>query len=394
MPFQPVAIPLTELGENEYVRMDGKPTGFSGGLYPNGSNLRPAGHEAAGLELSRQIQPLTVDGQVDEIKGRILFISIGMSNTASEFEAFIRLAHQKTQLNPQLVLINGALPNQIAERWANPEGIAWQELDRRITTYGYSPQQVQVAWVKLTNTGGGDFPQKAVALEADLQVIVQHLKDKFPNLKMIFLSSRTRSYTHWRGLSPEPLAYETGFAVKWLIEKQIQGDPELNFDPKRGKVRSAFLSWGPYLWADGEKPREDGFRWLASDLAADCTHPSSAGAQKIAQKLWEFFSTDTISRDWFLWSASVSTPTAIMKMSQSAIVPSPVDSTSPEVKAESTPVIIGLTSSNPVMGATPANSSQNREELPDNSFSLEAGIILLLAMGGISAAWWLRRGKK
>ncbi len=203
MPFQPVAVPLTELGENEYVRMDGTPTDFSGGLYPNGSNLRPDRHEAAGLELSHQIQPLTVDGQVDENNGRILFISIGMSNTASEFETFIRLAQQLTQLNPQLVLINGALPNQVAERWTSREGIAWQELDRRITAYGYSPQQVQVAWVKLTNTGGGNFPQKALALESDLQAIVQHLKEKFPNLKMIFLSSRTRSYTYWRGLSPE-----------------------------------------------------------------------------------------------------------------------------------------------------------------------------------------------
>jgi len=394
MPFQPVAVPLTELGENEYVRMDGTPTDFSGGLYPNGSNLRPDRHEAAGLELSHQIQPLTVDGQVDENNGRILFISIGMSNTASEFETFIRLAQQLTQLNPQLVLINGALPNQVAERWTSREGIAWQELDRRITAYGYSPQQVQVAWVKLTNTGGGNFPQKALALESDLQAIVQHLKEKFPNLKMIFLSSRTRSYTYWRGLSPEPLAYETGFAVKWLIEKQIQGDPELNFDPKRGKVRAAFLSWGPYLWADGENPREDGFRWLASDLAADCTHPSSAGAQKIAQKLWEFFSTDPISRDWFLSSGSVSTPTAISKVSQPAIIPQPLDSSTPEVTAESTPVFPGLPSPSPVLGAASASSSLNKEGMPHNSISLEAGIILLAALGGISAVWWLWRGKK
>lgn len=394
MPFQPVAVPLTELGENEYVRMDGMPTGFSGGLYPNGSNLRPDQHEAAGLELSHQIQPLTVDGQVNENNGRILFISIGMSNTASEFETFIRLAQQQTELNPQLVLINGALPNQIAERWANPEGIAWQELDRRITTYGYSPQQVQIAWVKLTNTGGGNFPQKALALEADLQVIVQHLKEKFPNLKMIFLSSRTRSYTYWRGLSPEPLAYETGFAVKWLIEKQIQGDPELNFDPKRGEVRAAFLSWGPYLWADGENPREDGFRWLTSDLAADCTHPSSAGAQKIAHKLWEFFSTDSISRDWFLSSGAVATPTAISKVSQPAIMRQPLDSSTPKVTAESTPVFLGLPTASPVMQATITSSSQIREGVTDNSFSLKAGIIFLLAVGGISAVWWLMRGKK
>jgi len=111
-------------GGDAYVRMDGQATGFRGGLYPNGSNKRPAQHEAAGLDLSRQIQPLATDGRVDDQNGRILFISIGMSNTATEFGAFSRLAEQKAELNPKVVLLNGALPNQIAERWSNPEGIA------------------------------------------------------------------------------------------------------------------------------------------------------------------------------------------------------------------------------------------------------------------------------
>lgn len=389
MPFQPVAAPLTELGNTEYRRMDGRSTGFTGGLYPNGSNSRPARHEAAGLELSRQIQPLTKDGQVDKENGRILVISIGMSNTATEFGAFTRLAQQKVELNPRVVLLNGALPNQVAERWANPKGIAWQELDRRITGYGFSPQQVQVAWVKLTNTGGGDFPQKALALQADLQAIVQHLNDQFPNLKLVFLSSRTRSYTYWRGLSPEPLAYETGFAVKWLIEKQIEGDSELNFDPKQGKVRAAHLSWGPYLWADGENPREDGFLWTGSDLTNDCTHPSPAGAEKIAQQLWEFFSADTLTRDWFLLSAK-----AEVEIHTSSPVRMTTPSITPQISPEKTRAILLNPYVPPVTSFAPTEAGKERNPM-ENSSSLEAGMILLAALVGIGAVWgWLHGRKK
>jgi hypothetical protein len=102
----------------------------------------------------------------------------------------------------------------------------------------------------------------------------------------------------WRALSPEPDAYETGFSVKWLIAGQINGDADLNYDPARGAVVAPYLSWGPYLWADGQNRRSDGFRWLASDLAEDCVHPSAAGTTKVANLLLEFFKTDSTA-GWF-----------------------------------------------------------------------------------------------
>jgi len=393
MPFQSVALPLTELGGNEYIRMDGKSTGFSGGLYPDGSNNRPVQHEAAGLELSHQIQPLTKEGLRDDINGRILLISIGMSNTATEFGAFMRLAQQKAELNPQLVLLNGALPNQIAERWANPDGIAWQELDRRITGYGFTAQQVQVVWIKLTNTGGGDFPQKAEALQADLQAVVLHLKEKFPNLKLVFLSSRTRSYTYWRGLSPEPLAYETGFAVKWLIEKQIAGDPALNFDPEKGEIKAPFLSWGPYLWADGENPRKDGFFWLGSDLTRDCTHPSPAGAEKVAQQLWEFFSSDSLSRGWFLSKARIAVPTISREIGKSPTASLPPKET-PNPSGEITPFPLNSTSLFPTDEYLPVKRNESIQSSVTTSNLIKGGIFLLGGGLVVSVLISRRRRKK
>ncbi len=74
-----------------------------------------------------------------------------------------------------------------------------------------------------------------------------------------------------------------------MIEKQINGAPELNFAPEQGEVVAPYLSWGPYLWADGINPREDGLTWLAEDMRDDCTHPSQSGNLKVANMLLEFF---------------------------------------------------------------------------------------------------------
>src|SRR5262249_61929065 len=101
-------------------------------------------------------------------------------------------------------------------------------------------------------------------------------------------------------LNPEPYAYESGFSVKWLIEKQLAGDRELNHDPDRGKVRAPWLSWGPYLWANGTTKRADGFWYDQSDFAGDGTHPSAAGQRKVAGELLKFFKSDTTARPWFV----------------------------------------------------------------------------------------------
>jgi hypothetical protein len=169
---------------------------------------------------------------------------------------------------------------------------------------GVSPQQVQVAWIKLTNFSINDFPAAQYRLQADLQAILHNLKAKFPNLGIAYFSSRTRSYTYWEGLNPEPGAFETGFAVKWLVEAQINGDSGLNYDPSRGVVNAPFISWGPYLWADGHNPRSDGLTWLETDMVHDCTHPSRQGADKVARMLLDFLRTDPTSQPWFLEGAT------------------------------------------------------------------------------------------
>ncbi len=270
-----------------------------GGLYPNGSNTRPAAHNTAGIAIGNGIVPFGIDGWPNP-DGHIVMIAVGMSNAAQEFRDFVNLAKEDAEINPRLALVNGAQPGAVSVDWVDPQAETWNEIDRRLNSGGLTPNQVQIAWVKNTQTGNGNFPEKIQSIQADLEQIARNLKIRYPNIQLAYFSSRTRSYTYWNGLSPEPTAFESGFAVKWMIEKQIAGEPQLNFDPHQGQAAAPFLSWGPYLWADGRNPRSDQMVWDHEDMAPDCTHPSRQGSAKVASMLMDFFKTDETTRTWFL----------------------------------------------------------------------------------------------
>lgn len=296
LPFHSVGLPLNDLGSGLYSRNGAS---FPGGLYPNSSNSRPAPHNAAGVALAQQIEPLDAAGNPAN-DGKIALITVGMSNTFIEFNAFEALAATDSEINPQLVLVNGSFAGQTSEYWVDPNAETWAWQLNRLAQRNVTPQQVQVAWVKQTRTGGGTFPDKAEIVQADLEAIARNLKLHYPNLKIAYFSSRTRSYTHDNGLSPEPVAFENGFAVKWLIAKQIEGDATLNYNPDAGPVVAPYLSWGPYLWIDGLNARSDGLTWQPEDMVRDCTHPSAQGANKVAQQLLDFFKADATAVSWFL----------------------------------------------------------------------------------------------
>jgi PKD repeat protein len=297
-------IPLNDLGPVTYK-------GFIGGLYPSGSNTRPATHNNAGLDIANnQIKPLNASGNPDSANGKIVMISVGMSNATQEFASkgtqnFKSRADADPAKNPQLVIVDGAQGGQDAPAWIDPNAATWSVLNQRLTAAGVTPQQVEVTWLKealIRPNNYGAFPAHAKALQTDLEIILRNLKAKFPNIKIAYLSTRTRAYTNIpTDLNPEPFAYETGFAFKWTVEDQINGAGNLNFDATKGAVTAPLISWGPYIWADGLTARSDGFTWLCSDLESDFTHPSATGGvPKVADQLLAFFKTDPTATPWFL----------------------------------------------------------------------------------------------
>ncbi len=285
--------PLTELGEDRYK-------GEEGGLYPGGKNAPPKGHLDAGLALARKIAPLDAEGR-PAAEGKIVFLTIGMSNTTQESQVFLKRATADPALNPQLVIVDGAQGGQAADTTANPEAKYWSVVEQRLTAASVTAKQVQAVWLKQaiiqpTRT----FPADAKRLQGYLVDTLHNLCSRYPNLKIAYLSSRIYAGYAATPLNPEPHSYESAFAVKWTIADQLAGKPELNYDPGKGAVRAPWVAWGPYLWADGVKTRGDGLTWLREDLGEDGTHPSISGREKVAKLLLDFLKNDPASRPWFL----------------------------------------------------------------------------------------------
>ena len=299
--------------------------GEDGGLYGGGHNDPPEALRAAHLQESAKIRPLNAEG-APSADGKIGLITIGFSNPNIESTAFKIAADADPQKSPSVVIVNGCIGGRSAVMWAwdgadvlpkaeqerldkemdvvaMPKGVrkpagkakdTWPTLAERIGEAGLSPKQVQVVWLKHVEANPkplGEFPAHARALQADITAILQIARIHYPNLRVVYLSSRT--FGGWSGRasgSPEPYAYESGFGTRWVVESQIQGDAQMNFDPAKGEVKVPLILWGPYLWACGNTPRKlDGMTWTLADVRADQLHPNDSGTKKTTALLLNFF---------------------------------------------------------------------------------------------------------
>jgi hypothetical protein len=287
--------PLTEMtGDDKYK-------GEDGGLYGNGKNEPPAAHRKAAEKELAKIEPLDADGKPSK-DGIIALVSISMSNATQEFSMFKQLADRDAKKSPNVTVVDCAQGGQAMAEWVDPKGNPWNVADRRLAAAKISPKQVQVIWVKLANKGpSGDLAAHGKKLQKDTLAVLQNAKEHFPNCRIAYLGSRI--YGGWSSgrLNPEPYAYEGAFAVRWLIQDQIEGDAELNYDSGKGPAKSPLLLWGPYFWADGTTPRKaDGLVYERKDLAGDGTHPSESGRRKVAEQLLKFFQSDPLASSWYV----------------------------------------------------------------------------------------------
>jgi hypothetical protein len=315
-PTDTVRIALTDLLARTYY-------GNVGGLYPGGINQPPSDHDSAAKARRNSIKPLDVNGDESPF-GKYVLISIGMSNATQEWCSqssgppcgawtFMgRAAADPTVNHYTLVIVNGAADGQDAPAWISPSSPDYDRIKvARLAPLGLSENQVQAAWVKLED------PKPTVSLPADsadanilltnLGLVMRALRVRYPNLRLVFVSSRIYGGYAAIDLNPEPYAYESGYSVKWLIESQInemRGQPA---NPRAGtldytKKAAPLILWGPYIWADGPVPRSDGLFWLRSEFEEDGTHPSQTGESKVADRLLDFFKNSPYTRCWFVTS--------------------------------------------------------------------------------------------
>jgi hypothetical protein len=296
-------VPLNDLGTGLYLNQ------YQGGLYPGGSNLMPAEHSAVGLNRAAAVQPRDPAGNPNA-SGKYVLLSIGMSNTTQEFSRFITQASANPLVNQtRLAIVDGAAGGQSAATWDSPSDANYTRVrDQVLAPRGLSEAQVQAAWVKVANPGPTSSLPNA---NADANTLVQQmgnitraLKTHYPNLEQVFFSSRIYAGYATTSLNPEPYAYESGFAVKWLIEAQLDqmnggGIDTLAGDLNYSNGTAPWIAWGPYLWADGLNARSDGLIWQQSDFQSDGTHPSLSGRDKVASQLMDFMLQSPHTEPWF-----------------------------------------------------------------------------------------------
>ena len=311
----PAVTPLNDLGSGTYL-------GFQGGLYEAGSNGIPTDHAAAGSTRAAAVRPLDTSGN-PSATGKMVLVSIGMSNTTQEFCSassappcdswtFMGQAAADAGVNhTSLAIVNGAAGGQSATTWDSSADANYDRVrDTRLIPAGLSEQQVQIVWLKVANPGPtASLPaanSDAYSLETSMGNILRALKTRYPNLQLVFASSRIYAGYATTTLNPEPYAYESGFSVKWLIQAQV--DQMRNggtiVDARAGDLNystvAPWVGWGPYPWTDGLNPRSDGLTWVAADFVSDGTHPAQSGREKVGTMLLDFFKASPLTVCWFL----------------------------------------------------------------------------------------------
>jgi len=335
--------PLVDLGPGQTYK------GKEGGLYPGASNVHPAAHDAAGRKIAREILPLDANGNPDPVNGKIVFTLVSVSNAYGAWHrgdekdtstTFMTRANANPAKNPKLFIAYGfeyQLPGgNRGTGDPGPDSIFYRTLDHALSQQGLTPKQVQIVWLSMPVSGrswGINLPPEHRTFPADAQQsklawkeIVHAIYTRYPNVKIIYSSTKGAMYMtvhdkigwggDWNGGPIEPWNHDAAWGVKWVIEDQINGDPDLNYDPARGPVKAPWLSWGPYFWSypDGTPRDYDGFIWTRADVAEDGLHPSLSGLTKYATMLLNQMFTDPTATPWFVKpGAPTNQPPAIAK---------------------------------------------------------------------------------
>jgi hypothetical protein len=249
-----------------------------------------------------------------------VLLSIGMSNASRAFTGFIEVTARDHALAPgpvsrpvpapqsqgflsriraseasrvldrsHVTLVNGAFPNFDAQLMVRNPATYRRIVDTDLADAGVTADQVQAVWLYEAIANEHEpFPADANRLERDLGAIIAMLTAHFPNLRLVYLSSREYGGYAVSSLNPEPYAYDSGFAVKWTVAARMADS----------RARP-WVAWGPYTWADGTRPRSDGLTWTCADVEPDGTHPSLRGVEKLGRMLLSFFTNDPTARPWF-----------------------------------------------------------------------------------------------
>lgn len=261
-------------------------------LYPSIFVPRTAAEQAAGLAAANSIT-----------SGSRVLLSIGMSNAKGIWDKFRDDADEDPLKDPNLQVVNGAQPGGATSSWAQ-QGLqkTWGELDESLANAGVTKNNVYIIWFVTHNAvGSQSLEAYSTALESNARDALDIFAIEFPNLKVVWLQPMIYAGYSTTSGNSEPYAHESGVVVQRLLASQ-----DWPF----------FVGYGPYLWADGVVPREDGLTYLCSDFKDDGNHPDVGAKTKHSDGLLQFFHEDSVAGIGYLVSGSLLTVPAVVGFDQ------------------------------------------------------------------------------
>lgn len=247
---------------------------------------RSAAQLEAGLLAAAAITPRALNG-TPASNGKVVFLGVGMSNTANVWNGFRTVLNQSGTAPSSLKWVDATQGGAGAPQWADPTCTCWTDLDAKLVKQKVSAAQVQAVFLMLTTPYPWQSPAaNAVRYAQEVEAILVALEDRLPNLQIVYLAGNYYGgYDTNQDKTPEPHDYWENRELQ-----EIQ-------DTHNG---SAWVSAATtMLWTDGATPRAwDGLFLLCSDTTSGGVHLSSAGKTTFGGWLYDSLMSDPTTLGW------------------------------------------------------------------------------------------------
>jgi beta-lactam-binding protein with PASTA domain len=236
--------------------------------------------------------------------GPTVLLGVGMSNARRVWLVFVDDAAADPLKNPDVHVVNAAQGGGSASNWAiENETKTWGKVSGELANAGgFTKADVSVIWFMIHNSiNRKTVEEYSATLESDVRAALDLFETEFPNLKIVWI--QTMIYAGYSTVSGnyEPFAFESGYVAQRLVADQSW---------------PFFVGYGPYLWADGMVPRDDGLIWLCSDFADDGNHPDLNGQIKHSEYLLQFFHEDSVASIGYLDAGTLLTVPDVVGLDQ------------------------------------------------------------------------------
>lgn len=264
--------------------------GLQSGLYPWGNEPQDNAFESNYMAACGLVKSLS-DNNLVAAQNKVVVLGIGGSNPGIIFDGFIHAQQNDPGFGQNLLFLNGGIESQDFSNLLNPQDNYWSQMTNLLSSNHVSASDVSVIFCIEDNLSLRDTSfQRALDLKANYISLLDIIRDKFPNCKLMLLGDRGYSGYSTDPKHQEPVGYLNGWAVKMVIADYIN-----NALPQYPVV-----NWLDYYWANGETPRWDGLTYSETDFhAPDYVHFTQEKADALAASTHARLKADPGASLWY-----------------------------------------------------------------------------------------------